>query len=90
MISKEPFSVRGAMRGPSSICGQSNQLPQDHVPPKDATRITAVEMQELHGLYADRLFVVAPNIRKTASSFRRLARPLSNQEQTVNGGAKRR
>lgn len=44
---RDPFLIRGPLRGPCSICGTPDNLTLDHVPPKGATRITAVEMRDL-------------------------------------------
>lgn len=44
---RDPFLVRGPLRGPCAICGIPADLTLDHVPPKGATRITAVEMRDL-------------------------------------------
>lgn len=44
---RDPFLIRGPLRGPCAICGTPDNLTLDHVPPKGATRITAVEMRDL-------------------------------------------
>lgn len=44
---KDPFLIRGPRNGPCSICGTPDALTIDHVPPKGATRIGAVEMRDL-------------------------------------------
>lgn len=44
---KDPFLIRGPLRGPCSICGTPAQLTVDHVPPKGIARGTAMEMRDL-------------------------------------------
>ncbi|HEV2682752.1 MAG TPA: hypothetical protein VGV14_19795 [Rhodanobacter sp.] len=44
---RDPFLIKGAFRGPCSICGTQDDLTVDHVPPKGATRVAAMEMREL-------------------------------------------
>jgi hypothetical protein len=44
---KDPFLVRGPLKGNCSICGERDALTLDHVPPKGATRISAMEMRDL-------------------------------------------
>jgi hypothetical protein len=76
---KDPFLVHGPLKGPCSICGAQDSLTVDHVPPKGATRISAMEMRDL----MDRLSVSGSKGRHELSQdgvkFRSLCRICNNE-----------
>lgn len=76
---KDPFLVRGPLKGPCSICGTPDALTADHVPPKGATRISAMEMRDL----MERLSITGLKGRHELSQdgvkFRSLCRVCNNE-----------